>query len=239
MNSEHRISIENTNTIKRCALIYYSIEKDLVHVLVGKSSNKLTTIGGRKKIGESNIDCCVREIFEETKGVIDFRACPNAINISKQVTYSGCKFYMIEILHETLLNITEAFKKAVGYTKESNELESLEVLEIHKLIENLIYNNVAYKDEFKVFMIDVCYDMLCNVQHSEFIENLNSDVKLNITISELPQKVSFVKQDQQFLLNDAVKIIGVKNNTLYTEQFFFKKENRLLFKSGFLELFLE
>lgn len=233
--------------VKRCALIYHTEHKGKKYILVGFTSGKYTSIGGRKQPNESNVMCCAREVAEETKGLIDFTYYPDALNQGKIVYYAGCNFYFVEIDYNVVLKIVQNFTHIRTETKESNELECLKLEEIEFFIENIVYNYVSCKEEFRVFMLDIGFDTISKNTNSIFTEDIKESVKLLRKIEYVPHKVSIIEmvdfESKRFVAisnKPSITCSTMKNLSvvtcsykLYIEQFFLRREDKFLFRDGF------
>lgn len=211
----------------RCALICYS-EK---HVLLGVNRGLLTTIGGRREGDENEIQCCCREVYEETKGIIDYRLFPAAVAMEKQIIYRECNYFFLRVEYNILTEIIEKFDTIQTDRKESNELERLVLIDINELVERLIMNNIPYRNELKEFILDVCFFYI-----TQQLNNIHKTIDLDLhctiitNISDIPYHVCFFETDVD--ISDLSFVIGKTKDSYITYPFYFEKDGSLFFKNG-------
>jgi hypothetical protein len=201
--------------VKRCALIYHTTRDNKVFVLIAVSSGELTTIGGRKKKSkrknedESNIDCCCREVFEETRELVNYYPCKFGLHMGIIYTYCSCSYYIIEEDYDVLVSLVEAFKTTIAKNDEQNELSELILFDLDKLTEMLLTNAICYKDKLKDFVLNVLYRLL-KPKHNKglFVTDINLPIELNLPMNKLPPIVDWIDEDSYLALERKPTIIG-------------------------------
>jgi 8-oxo-dGTP pyrophosphatase MutT (NUDIX family) len=218
---------------RRCALIYYSRSptKD-IYVLIGDSNGELTTIGGRKNRGETDLDCCCREAFEETKELVDYYPYKHGLNTGIIYTFSGCTYYIIEENHEALVQLSERFKNTHSEREEQNELSELILFNLNKLVEMLVLNQIAYKEELEEFVLTILYRLLKpNVGRSLLVLEIEDEVELFVSLKDLPPTVDLLDEEYLNSLTCKPRVYGklVSKDVFLTELLY---DECSLFRSG-------
>jgi len=223
--------------ITRSALILFSpwsADKSAMMLIAKNKSNCLTTIGGRKESGETEILCLIREVLEETKGVIDYRNYPEFLSKAIPRKFKNCQYYFLETSLQNLLERQKDFTKATSDRAVCNELNSLEVMSIEDLAEDFIVNkSIPAHDEFTEMFLDIGFDTIANRRTTYFTHNIGARVDLRVPIYTLPKLVSVS------LFPKGLPIIYgviIPNGTYITEQYYFRNEKGSLFRSGFVLL---
>lgn len=227
---------------RRSALVLFSTSLNKqVHILIGINGGQYTTIGGRRKTNETEIGCLIREVNEETKNVIDYTDSQKLLSIATLRKYNDCSYYFLETDYQDLVDRREEFSKATANEPESNELTSLEVVQLEAFVEKLICqpDNVPCRTELKNMILDMGFDVMkkrrpAPGQLSEFPINYQPSqlpIKADLwcDISELPQIVSV------FLFNENLPAVygNITNRGGYlTDQYFFEDQEQILFRSG-------
>ena len=178
------------NTSRHCALVYHCIHDSNVYVLLAYSNGELTTIGGRKNKNETDLDCCCREAFEETKELVNYYPYKHGLSAGVICMFSGCSYYIIEEKYEQLNVLCETFKETHSDKKEQNELNELILFNLDRLVEMLILNRVAFKNELKEFILTILYHTLKPSNgKSVFISEIDEPVDLCVSLKALPTTV--------------------------------------------------
>lgn len=222
----------NENLTRRCALIFHCKDsRGNIYILLGCLSGELTSIGGRKDRSESDLDCCCREVFEETKELVDFYPYKHGLNCGLTYMYSACAYYIIEERYEILGDLCERFKETNSDKKEQNELSELILYEIDNLAEILILNRVAYKDEFKEFFLTILYRLLKpTINRGILTIDISEEAELFVLIKSLPTTLDIIPNNSITSLENKPKIYGklLKRDYLLVECFY----DCGLFRSG-------
>lgn len=201
-------------------------------ILVGKNrSNCLTTIGGRKENGETEQLCLIREVLEETKGVINFHQYPELLSSAIMRKYENCQYYFTETTYEVLLNVQEEFKLASSDRDVCNELNSLEVVSIETLAEDFIVNkSIPAHPNFQNMFLDIGFDTIVKRRTTYFVKNIGARVDLKVAIDAIPKIVSVFPTQRGLPI---VYGIVIPNGIFITDQYYFRNERGMLFRNGF------
>ena len=218
------------NIVKRCALVYYSNFQGKISILLGICEGELTTIGGRKKkskknkliiSNESNLDCCCREVFEETRELVNFYHYKHGLNSGSIYTYCSCSYYLLEEEHSNLVALTEQFKITNPKNEEQNELSELVLFDLDKLTEMLILNTICYRDRLKDFVLNVLFRLLKPFKNKGIpVINISLKVDLNIPLSQLPMIVDWISEEEYNNLITKPIIFGKTIGGFITECFY-------------------
>jgi 8-oxo-dGTP pyrophosphatase MutT (NUDIX family) len=224
--------MNDTSTTRRCALIYHCQYQGEIHLLLGYIGGELTSIGGRKDKGETDVECCCREAFEETKELVDYRPHKFGLNIGTIYTFSGCAYYIIQEQYEDLSNLCENFKKTHSDRKEQNELSELILFDLSKLAEVLILNRIAYKEELKEFILTILYRLLKpSPNKGLFTIEVDEPAELFVSLKDLPITIDLVSKEALLKFRNKPKVYGKTLNTnLFITECAFDECN--LFRSG-------
>lgn len=185
----------------RSALLLYHIVQGDVYVLLGMGDGArlsgLTTIGGRPiNESETEIECLVREVFEETRGLLDYSSCPEIFLMNKHIRYDSCFYSFMEVKKSMLEKLCSDFTKTSSHKKVCNELLSLELLSSKELIRDIVESRNGcrskwtYNDTFRKMFLDVGFDTLHNNKHNYITEEIGLPVHLLSPIDRIPSMVS-------------------------------------------------
>ncbi len=219
----------------RSALILFSEtivdSKKITHVLLGNGSNGLTTIGGRKKLGENDVGCLIREISEETRNLLDYSKIPEFFNSKScnKISFSNCLYVFIQDTYSSLKNISEKYKTTESSTEEGNELKSLDLIDVDDLICDLIIEKTRfiYNDTFKTMFLNVGYDKLKKIEWNRQSRKIGVQVDLKESYSAIPEYISLHINDR-FLTRIYGKILS--NGLLISDQYYGFVRGKHLFR---------
>lgn len=189
------------STTVRVALILYSEilvnNQKKIFVLLPLSVNRcITTFGGRKKnTCETDIECLIRELTEESRGVLDYSKISELFNSNKNYTkfsHCGCLYIAIQDKYENLKRIKEIIENTKQKASESEEISAVELFDIDELIYDLAkdldkhYYTPAFRDMFLSVGYDFFKKNLCNRE----TKKIGADVKYYTDIGKIPHYVS-------------------------------------------------
>jgi 8-oxo-dGTP pyrophosphatase MutT (NUDIX family) len=220
-------------TTRRSALILYA-EEGGITIFAGINQGDLTTIGGRRETRESEMDCLIREIKEETRDIIDYTNCPEILASALSRKHNGCFYVFVKTTVERMIAIREQFLKTVSERRESNELSSLELIDLKELIRNYIQNKgPPSRPEFRNMILDIGYDTLCPPERkiNHFTDKMNIRAVIHVPIANIPHIVSL------FMFNEGLpNIYGITqtNNFFISDQYFFTDKHGRWFRCGFV-----
>jgi 8-oxo-dGTP pyrophosphatase MutT (NUDIX family) len=196
----------------RSGLILYCIEKngDMLVLLgmgagTGVRLSGLTTIGGRPiNESETEIECLVREAYEETRGLLDYSKFPEIFLMNKHIRYDSCFYSFIEVKKSILEKLCSDFTKTSSHRKVCNELLSLELLSSKKLIRDMVEsgNEFIYNETFRKMFMDVGFDTLHNNRHNYATEEIGLPINLNVPIDKLPTIISLQTEKNRHMLKN-------------------------------------
>jgi 8-oxo-dGTP pyrophosphatase MutT (NUDIX family) len=222
------------DAISRAALILYSKDSTKTHILLGKGKSGLTTIGGRTKPGENKYDCMVREVKEETRGLLDYTSSKEIFMSCETLEYDKCLYAFIETDLRTLEGIANEFPKTFSNNDDCNELSALIVVNIDELIKDMVVSKlisctICFRDMF----MNVGYDRLkgnfCNYNATQ----MSIIVDLYVKISELPLYICLTP----FKDNLPVVYGSIPSRGLFiTDQYYLEEGEKRLFRFGFVPL---
>lgn len=226
--------------ITRSALILYTNEEigtdgtfKSPSILVGVNQGEITTIGGRREGKETEQLCLIREVREETKEVLDYSNCPEVLSAAIIRKYNRCQYYFLKTSLKNLIRIREKFLVTTSDKAVSNELSSIEILDIEKLIEDLVVHKVnSYKPDFENMFLDIGFDTIVGRRINYMSNTIAAKVDQAVPTSRIPSMISVFP-----FPNDLPIIYGVilPYRLFITDQFYFQKDGKRLFRSGFLE----
>lgn len=213
------------NLTRRCALVYYAYKDDpeipgckQIFILLGIIGGQLTSIGGRKKSKESDIDCCCREVFEETKELVNFYPYKHGLHSGTIYTYHACNYYILEESYDDLVDLCNQFKMATSDKPEQNELSDLVLFDIDHLVRVLLRNAMAYKDELKDFVLEALYRLLKPaVNRGLRVVEIDEEANLLVPISKLPNVIDILPTEDICILEKQPKIFGTTKQGCITE----------------------
>jgi 8-oxo-dGTP pyrophosphatase MutT (NUDIX family) len=221
----------------RAALILYSKQGDKISMLLGDGARGLTTLGGRTKPKEHWIDCLVREVKEETRGILDYALCKKMFLFppSQTVISDNCAYVFHPVDLSVLTGVAEQFPLTSSPESVCNEMSSLKVVDIDHLIEDLVVNEIetmTCNPRFKIMFMNVGYDTLRGNTFNFITENTNIDADLSHQISDIPPVICLTP------INHGLPVVYgfSRSHTLFiTDQFYFERDGRRLFRSGWHE----
>jgi len=224
--------MNEVSSTRRCALIYHCVHQGEILILLAYIGGELTSIGGRRNRGETDVECCCREAFEETKELVDYYPHKFGLNTGITYTFSGCAYYVIQENYEDLTNLCETFKKTHSHKREQNELSELILFNLTKLCEVLILNRVAYKEELKEFILTILYRLLRPVSGKGILTiDVEYNVELFVSLKDLPLTVDITSEVAMSSYKNKPKVYGkVKNSKLFVTECSF--DECKLFRSG-------
>lgn len=225
----------------RSAIIFYSEqhvcgEQKKIYALFGKGDKGITTIGGRKERTDKNdIDCLIREVKEETKGILDYSLIPEYFTLkeSERFSFNNCLYILIKINISEMQTICEDFKKAKATKDCEKELNDLEIFNIDVLIFDLVTSNkFVYNETFKEMFLCVGYDELKkNPWNKQSRKIANDLVNLNKSYAEFPLYISLHPSDT--LPGKIYGKITMKDIIFYIyDQYYGKINNKHLFRKN-------
>lgn len=184
----------------RSALILFSETiidgKKNIHILLGMGREGLTTIGGRRERGDgTDIACLIREVKEESKGILDYSLIPEYFNIKPQcekISHNNCLYVFSQTSYSKLKEISNSFQNVNSNKTCESELISLEIVEIHDLLIDLVKNQYkfSYNKTFKEMFLNAGYDQLKGIIWNKKSKKIIWDVNLNCDISTIPEYIS-------------------------------------------------
>lgn len=188
----------------RSALILYSkiyteTKEEKIHILIGMGDKGLTSIGGRREQNDkTDIDCLIREVKEETRGILDYSLIPETFSNKEEcekVSYQSCLYAFLQTSHEKLLKIKDIFQNKEAGRSVEMELSSLIVADINDLLIDIIKkrNNYQFNPVFKDMFLNMGFDELKNIRWNYLSEKLNSNdytLSPNFDFEDIPQYVS-------------------------------------------------
>lgn len=238
---------------QRSALMLYSLVDDKVFLLLGVNRKQLTTIGGRRQEKENEMDCLIREIREETKRVIDYTNCPDFLSIATMKRYNLCFYAFLETSHQNLQRICYEFSKATASDPESNELSSLEIINLDEFVEKAIVigetsqhriadgTSITARPELRRMILDIGFDVLRKKRTSKteshllpinyFSSQMSVKVELFCPVSEVPMIVSVSPFNR-----DLPHVYGIvlPSGCYISDQFFLDEPRRTLYRTGWV-----
>jgi 8-oxo-dGTP pyrophosphatase MutT (NUDIX family) len=226
------------SNVSRAALILYTKEDGKTFALLGKNANGLTSLGGRSNTRETWIDCLVRELKEETRGILDYSECKKMLQIQpgRTVITDNCAYVFYPVPMSVLRETSEKFPLTSSPNPHCNEMSSLEIVEIDSLIEDIIMHETTETEShilcnptFKAMFMNIGYDVLKGNICNFFTENVGIEFELSCRISDLPHTICLTP------INDRLPIVYgySKSKSLFiTEQFYLEQGGRKLFRSG-------
>ena len=194
--------LRKMSNTRRCAIIYYCSDDELppdssIGVLLGYSNGELTSIGGRKNRQESDIDCCCREAFEETKELVNYYPYKHGLTIDTIYTFSACSYYIIKEDKEVLNDLCEKFKTTHSDRVEQNELNELILFNLDNLVHMLLHDKIAYKEELKEFVLTILYGLLKpRINRCVLVSEVKDEVQLSVRLNELPLTVDIIRSTE-------------------------------------------
>jgi 8-oxo-dGTP pyrophosphatase MutT (NUDIX family) len=223
--------------IRRSALILYSIERSTtsnrITIFAGVNQGELTSIGGRKEARESEMECLIREIKEETKDIVDYTNCPEILSTALSRKCNGFYDVCVETTRERMTEIREQFLSTISGKRESNELSSLELIDLDQLIKSYILKkDPPSRPDFKKMLLDVGYDAIVSRfdrKINYYTDKMNIRVNFYAKIGDLPEIVSMV------MFNDNLPNVYAKiqsNGFFITDQYYFEDREGRWFRSG-------
>lgn len=179
-----------------------------IYVLLGKQAltNQITTIGGRKiSARETDMECMIREMREESKGIIDYTEIMEyyMYNNRNKIYHTTGVYYFNQADHETLEHFCDLFDKTNSTDVSSMELTSLVLLCIDDILLDINSTNseMVYNPNFKNMFLGIGYDYLkkniCN--HNVMKLGIPIEFSKNITLSQIPEYVSFHHTNHLYL----------------------------------------
>ena len=138
--------------MKRIGFIPLVVEEGTIYTLLCKEKDRLGNLGGRGKRFESEIDCLIREVFEETCSLIDLTLLKSRIINESCIIVSGlCKNFVM-ILDGSLNDLNEVIRKFPEKRSETKdrdfmEVDELVVMKLPDLI-NIIKNSPETLDSY-------------------------------------------------------------------------------------------
>lgn len=202
-------------------------------ILLGKGVRGLTTIGGRAVPGESWLDCLVREVREETRGLLDYGACKNMFLSppARAVVYSNCVYILYPADPRALMEVASKFLSTTSSLPDSDEMSELCVVSASNVIEELVCSprTNIYNPLFRAMFMDVGFDALWGNNCNRFTDTLNIEVKHCSAIWHFPPIVCVAPFDDNFPRIYAYS----ENEVLFvTDQYYFSRSGRRLFRNG-------
>lgn len=241
----HQSSIQQSATdlpsVGRAALILYSIRDDGIFILLGSGANGLTTLGGRTEPSEMWLDCLIREIKEETRGILDYSKCKKMFLSppTKVVIYGNCAYAFYPTEMSVLIDTAKEFLHTKSSQTVCNEMASLEIISIDELIEELVrqYNSdadtlvprIVCSPAFRSMFLDMGYDTLKGNICNFITENVSIEADMFCKINELPQMICLTPIDHKL---PAIYGHSRTQGVFITDQFYFERNGMRLFRSG-------
>ena len=226
----------------RAALVLYSSPSATgnrgIHVLLGKGAHGLTTLGGRVQPRETWIDCLVRELIEETRGILDYSNCRDMLLVSptRIIEFDNCAYVFCPTTLETLGNIAKQFPETKSPHVVCNEMSSLEVVSIDNLMESLIESLITSRADrptcakkFESMFLTIGFDLMRGNTWNHITMNINEEVTMFKSVSSLPPVVCLTAIDRGL---PVVYGFIEKHGLFITDQCYFERKNRRLYRSG-------
>ncbi len=186
-------SMDGGAPTRRCALVYFTRARGSVYVLLGVISKQMTTIGGRKKANETNRDCCCREVFEETRGLVNFYPYKHGLHSGTIYTYHGCAYYVIEEAYDVLDRLTKEFTQTSSDKPEHNELDQLSLVDIN----DIVNGRLDCRNELFDFATEALYGLLKpHPARCVRVYDIAHEVKLYVPIGKLPSVVDVLTDEE-------------------------------------------
>jgi hypothetical protein len=223
-------------SVSRAAMILYSSVSSErgICALFGVGANGLTTLGGRKSAHETWVDCLIRELIEETRGILDYSLYNEIFLTAKNFYFDQCIYVLIETSYETLRDISLEFPRTSSSREVCNELSSLEVCLIDDLIKDMIIDKKRrYNENFLSMFLTVGYDTLKGNTWNYMSSKIDLNVVLEVPISQIPKVVCLTP------INRGTPVIygTIPPKRLFiTDQMYLREGNKFLYRSGWKEI---
>jgi 8-oxo-dGTP pyrophosphatase MutT (NUDIX family) len=235
--SPRRIGVDFSN-ITRAALVLFNKTDEKTHVLLGKGANGLTTLGGRTRSKESWIDCLVREVKEETRGILDYAECKRILQLppAQAVAIDNCAYVFFPVELSVMKETAERFIHIRVEDEAWNEMSSIEIVDIDWLIEELVVGDAlgssVFNPTFKEMFLDIGYDVIRGNACNYITENVAIEAEISCRISEIPRTICLSP------INDKLPVVYgfSKAKGLYiTDQYYMQRNGKRLFRSGWFD----
>jgi hypothetical protein len=190
----------------RSALVLYSKifnkenGKFETYILLGYGKNGITSIGGRKNQGESEIGCLIRELNEETKKILDYSRVSDFFtsNACKKLTHSKCSYFMVKCKYEDLFEIQRNFNKLEKTSED--ELSDLNICEISDLIHDVVKNKIQVNKTFREMFLSVGFDWFNKSTWNKEISTLScKDFDTEVDYLKFPAYISLHAPSANYL----------------------------------------
>lgn len=226
-------------SICRTALILHATHSGQVFALFGKSRTGITTIGGRIGRGENWLDCLVRELNEETRGILNYSLHKEIFLTKRCICFDQCMYVFYQTTYEKLVSVSERFPLTTSVRDVCNEMLSLEVCSIDELIIDILVTQSSqrkfrYNDAFQSMFLTIGYDLLKGNTCNHITTTIDLEAEISVLIASLPRVVCLTA-----IPDNLPMIYGViPSKKLYiTDQFFSESKNesgeiKRLFRSG-------
>jgi 8-oxo-dGTP pyrophosphatase MutT (NUDIX family) len=167
---------------------------------VGVSIYGINTVGGGRLPGEQESQCVVRECAEETRNLINFGPARAMIKQARTFKYEKCIYYLVPGCYMNMMAFCEEYpsvKLSDDPKHPTNEMVEHRMVSANKLIKRFVMGNFydeneayAYKTKFINMFMDVGYDRLKNNANNYFVNSINMQANLNVSLAALPKIVS-------------------------------------------------
>lgn len=221
-------------SISRAALILYSPATTGRErcALFGKGRSGITTLGGRIAPGETWLDCLVRELIEETRGILNYSLYKDIFITAPHKCYDQCVYVFYETTYERLVAIAQEFPLTTSTRDVCNEMCSLEVCPIDDLLRDMIvYKKQRYNEVFHSMFLTVGYDTLKGNTCNHITAKIDLEGELHVPISRLPRVVCLTP-----IRRDVPIVYGtiLSKGLIITDQYYMDEDDRRLFRSGYV-----
>lgn len=186
----------------RMALILYSEiyidKKKYVHLLLPLSilGENITTFGGgRMHSLETDIECVIREVREESRNILDYNKIFELItstgNMSKFI-FSSCVYYTMKTSLSNLIKTAKKINNSEQVQTEKDEISCVKIFEIDDLIYDMVKNENKFNftPRFKEMFLTFGYDFFNKNFFNHETKKLGLRVEYKDSISKIPPIVS-------------------------------------------------
>lgn len=220
------------SAVSRAALILYTNDSDTTYVLLGKGSNGLTTLGGRTQHREVWLNCLIRELQEETRGLLDYSNHPE-IFLTKPaqiIESSNCAYVFFPSTLDSLKRIAKKFPETSSDRLVCNEMLSLEIVSVDTLIiDRITTRSIPCAPMFETMFLNIGYDTLKGNTCNYTTANVSIEADMFQPIGSLPSIICLTPIDHGL---PVVYGFSPSQGLFITDQFYLEEKGRRLFRSG-------
>jgi 8-oxo-dGTP pyrophosphatase MutT (NUDIX family) len=203
-----------------------------VCALFGRGRSGLTTLGGRISSGETWLDCLVRELIEETRGILNYSLYKEIFQTARNFCFDQCIYVLFETTYDVLVSIAAQFPFTTSGRDVCNEMLSLEVCPIDDLIKDMVVERKnRYNETFQNMFLTIGYDTLKGNTCNHLVSRIDLDAEIYTPISRLPRVVCLtpIKKDIPIVYGTILS-----RNLYITDQYYLDDGERRLFRSGYM-----